>query len=79
MTNGSSAYSDKKRTDGQSNRNKKTNAKGIPYEDRDGSWTALDKAVAAFGKFLLIWLIPERIEEVLRILDPSGVCVHDVV
>lgn len=72
MTNGNSAYSDKKRTDGQSNRNKKTNAEGIPYEDRNESWTALDKAVAAFGEFLLTWLIPERIEEELKILNPPG-------
>lgn len=56
----------------QCKRNKKTNADGVPYENRHGLWTALDKAVLGFGILLTDWLIPERCEIELFLLNPPG-------
>lgn len=53
-------------------RNKKTNSNGVPYENRNGHWTALDKAAADEGIIIGGWLLRERIEAELSILNPPG-------
>ncbi len=73
MTECNSANSDKNNTEQkQKKRNKTVNANGEAYENRNGCWTGLDKAVAALGSLLLNWLLPERIEAELEILNPPG-------
>lgn len=53
-------------------RNKTTNSDGVPYENRNGHWAALDKAAANVGIIIGGWLLPERIEAELSILNPPG-------
>lgn len=56
----------------KTDRNKKTNSEGEPYENRDGKWTALNKAVNQNGLFLESWLTKERCEAELSILNYPG-------
>lgn len=53
-------------------RNKKTDCEGKPYENRNGAWTALDKAVHRNGMLLETWLTKERCEAELSILNYPG-------
>ena len=53
-------------------RNKTTNSDGVPYENRNSHWAALDKAAADEGIIIGGWLLPERIKTELSILNPPG-------
>ena len=53
-------------------RDKTCNIEGKPYENREGKWTALNKAVRAFGIALQTWLTAKRCEIELSILNYPG-------
>lgn len=56
----------------KTDRNKKTDSEGRPYENRDGKWTALNRAVYQNGLSLESWLTKERCETELSILNYPG-------
>ena len=72
MTGNCKKIKDKYTIEAKPARNKKTNSDGVPYENRNGHWAALDKAAADEGIILGGWLLPERIEAELSILNPPG-------
>jgi len=73
MTGKSSANKDK-RTQGKNNRNrnKKTNADGIPYENRMGTYTQRDEAIEEATYAIASWFTPERYQAECSILNPPG-------
>lgn len=56
----------------KTNRNKRANSEGQPYENRSGKHTALNRAVHRNGLLLESWLTKEMCEAELSILNHLG-------